>query len=100
MFPLLLDEIAPAFSFDDCNFRVDRSKVKTGRVVVNREYGVANSYTMEISFLGYERGGSMVHFKIEDLQQIGRDFAVHFCLPPPPSPHSSCVSGLAIKSWS
>jgi hypothetical protein len=36
MFPLLLDEISPAFSFNDCNFRVQRSKLNTGRVVVNR----------------------------------------------------------------
>ena len=76
MFPLLLDEISPAFSFYDCNFRVQRSKMTSGRVVVNREFGVSNSYTIEISFLGHEVGGCMVHFKIEDLGRIGNDFAV------------------------
>ena len=76
MFPLLLEEISPAFSFFDCNFRVHKSKMNTGRVVVNREFGVLNSYTIEISFLGHQVGGSIVHFKIEDLQKIGKDFAI------------------------
>ena len=76
MFPLLLEDISQAFCFHDCNFRVQRSKMNTGRVVVNREFGVSNSYTIEISFFGHEVGDCMVHFKIEDLQQIGKDFAV------------------------
>jgi hypothetical protein len=45
---------------------------------LRRSFGVANSYTIEISFLGHAVNGTMVHFKIEDLEKIGRDFAVRF----------------------
>jgi hypothetical protein len=75
-FPLLLEEVSQAFSFEDCNFLVQRGKLNTGRVVVNRDFGVSNSYTIEISFLGHEVGGQMVHFKIADIEKIGHEFGV------------------------
>ena len=53
VFPKLLCKNYPeAFSFDECNFKVQRSKESTARVVVWRECGIPNSFTLEASFAG------------------------------------------------
>nr|CAD7195953.1 unnamed protein product [Timema douglasi] len=63
-----------SFSFEDCKFRIQRSKEGTGRVVVWM-MGVANSYTMETSFGGSTLGGrSDTHFCTQDYEMMGRYF--------------------------
>jgi hypothetical protein len=37
---------------DKCNFRIRKCKLSAARVVVNRELGVAGSYTMEVGWGG------------------------------------------------
>lgn len=62
------------FSFENCKFRIQRSKEGTGRVVVWM-LGVANSYTMEASFGGSELGSRMsTHFSVQDYESLGRTF--------------------------
>ncbi|XP_060741894.1 cytosolic carboxypeptidase 4 isoform X1 [Tachysurus vachellii] len=51
-----LDRIAPAFSFNNCNFLVEKSRASTARVVVWREMEVLRSYTMESTFNGCNQG--------------------------------------------
>ncbi|XP_046706488.1 cytosolic carboxypeptidase 4 isoform X2 [Silurus meridionalis] len=51
-----LDRIAPAFSFNSCNFLVEKSRASTARVVVWREMGVLRSYTMESTYNGCNQG--------------------------------------------
>ncbi|XP_060782748.1 cytosolic carboxypeptidase 4 [Neoarius graeffei] len=51
-----LDRIAPAFSFNSCNFLVEKSRASTARVVVWREMGVLRSYTMESTYNGCDQG--------------------------------------------
>ncbi|XP_058252240.1 cytosolic carboxypeptidase 4 isoform X2 [Hemibagrus wyckioides] len=51
-----LDRIAPAFSFNNCNFLVEKSRASTARVVVWREMGVLRSYTMESTYNGCNQG--------------------------------------------
>jgi hypothetical protein len=46
---------------------------------MRREFGVKNSYTLEISFLGHQVEDTIAHFKIEDLEKMGSDFAVSMC---------------------
>ncbi|KAM7396122.1 hypothetical protein PAMP_019190 [Pampus punctatissimus] len=51
-----LDRIAPAFSFNSCNYSVEKSRSATARVVVWREMGVLRSYTMESTYNGCDQG--------------------------------------------
>ena len=73
-FPTLLASLSPAFSLAACDFRVDRCKQTTGRVVIAIELGVKSSYTLEVSFLGGRLAGHLVHFNQEDLQAFGKQF--------------------------
>ncbi|CAB3228507.1 unnamed protein product [Arctia plantaginis] len=75
VFPLMLHKnAADKFSFENCKFRIQRSKEGTGRVVVWM-LGVANSYTMEASFGGSELGSRMsTHFSVQDYESLGRTF--------------------------
>ena len=59
VFPHLLWRACSYFSFKDCNFKVQRSKESTARVVVHKELGVMNSFTLEASVrrtAGWRRG--------------------------------------------
>ena len=56
IFPRLLEKAAEVFSFNDCAFAVQKSKESTARIVVWREIGLVNSYTLESSFCGADFG--------------------------------------------
>ncbi|XP_068627999.1 cytosolic carboxypeptidase 2 [Battus philenor] len=75
VFPLMLHKnAADKFSFENCKFRIQRSKEGTGRVVVWM-LGISNSYTMEASFGGTELGSRMsTHFSVQDYESLGRTF--------------------------
>ncbi|XP_045763673.1 cytosolic carboxypeptidase Nna1-like [Maniola jurtina] len=75
VFPLMLHKnAADKFSFENCKFRIQRSKEGTARVVIWM-LGVANSYTMEASFGGSELGSRMsTHFSAQDYENLGRTF--------------------------
>ncbi|XP_012500558.1 PREDICTED: cytosolic carboxypeptidase 2 [Propithecus coquereli] len=85
VFPLMLSKNAPdKFSFHSCNFKVQKCKEGTGRVVMWR-MGILNSYTMESTFGGSTLGGKRdTHFTIEDLKSLGYhvcDTLLDFCDP-------------------
>lgn len=50
--PLLLAEKNKIFSFKDSKFRLEKSKESTARIVLFKELGILNSYTLESSFYG------------------------------------------------
>ena len=65
---------ATGFSFPHCSFTISRGKESTARAVLYRELGVANSYTLEASFAGCDRGALKgLQFNIEHLQNMGRN---------------------------
>lgn len=41
------------FRFFSCKFRLQKSKEKTARVVLWREFNIMNCFTLEASFQGY-----------------------------------------------
>ena len=41
------------FRFFSCKFRIQKSKEKTARVVLWREFNIMNCFTLEASFHGY-----------------------------------------------
>uniref|UniRef100_A0AAQ5YLV5 tubulin-glutamate carboxypeptidase n=1 Tax=Amphiprion ocellaris TaxID=80972 RepID=A0AAQ5YLV5_AMPOC len=68
--PKTLDRIAPAFSFNSCNYLVEKSRSATARVVVWREMGVLRSYTMESTYNGCDQGIYKVCAYMCDLCQL------------------------------
>nr|XP_054381723.1 cytosolic carboxypeptidase 2 isoform X4 [Pongo abelii] len=85
VFPLMLSKNAPdKFSFHSCNFKVQKCKEGTGRVVM-WQMGILNSYTMESTFGGSTLGSKRdTHFTIEDLKSLGYhvcDTLLDFCDP-------------------
>ena len=56
------------FSFEDCNFQVQKSKESAARCVMWKEFQLVNSFTLEVSFLGPNRGTeSGLHFNMTHL---------------------------------
>ncbi len=54
------------FSFKDCRFKVEPSKIGTGRVVAWKQFMITHSFTMENSFYGYDFGD-------EDCREFSED---------------------------
>lgn len=60
-------------SFADCNFQVKKGRDGTGRVVVSKELGIQNAYTLEATFCGADFGPLKdVHFNQTHLAESGR----------------------------
>ncbi|XP_048112703.1 cytosolic carboxypeptidase 2-like isoform X3 [Alosa alosa] len=76
IFPLMLSKNCPEmFSFQNCKFKVQRSKEGTGRIALWK-LGILNSFTLETSFCGSSIGQQKgTHFSIKDLEMLG----AHFC---------------------
>nr|XP_045017462.1 cytosolic carboxypeptidase 2 isoform X2 [Jaculus jaculus] len=97
VFPLMLSKNAPdKFSFRSCNFKVQKSKEGTGRVVMWR-MGILNSYTLETTFGGSTLGNKRdTHFTIDDLKSVGYhvcDTLLDFC-DPDQSKFTQCLKEL------
>ncbi len=73
LLPLFLLRHLPFVSLKDCLFNVTPSKAGTARAVVNQEFGIAKSYTLEVSLSGYvEPSGEARHFVLEGEGVRGR----------------------------
>lgn len=85
IFPGLLCRSSDCFSFDDCCFKIQKTKDSTARVVAYRELGVVNSYTLEASFCGADFGPlGEQHFTTRHLEEMGYmvcDAILDFCDP-------------------
>ncbi|XP_044750070.1 cytosolic carboxypeptidase Nna1-like isoform X2 [Coccinella septempunctata] len=75
IFPLMLHKnSSDKFSFEDCSFKVQKTKEGTGRIVMWM-MGITNSYTLEASFAGSTLGSrSATHFSAQDYEQMGKSF--------------------------
>ena len=75
VFPYIMSKNCEYFNFDNCNFSIHKAKESTGRVVIYREFYLAQSYTLECSFFGPTRGSQKdCHFNISMLLEIGEQF--------------------------
>ena len=77
VFPRMLCKNAPdMFSFNSSRFVVQKSKEGTGRVMIWREAGIQNSYTLEATFAGSTQGKLKgVQFSTSHLEHMG----YHLC---------------------
>eukprot|EP00939_MAST-03C_sp_MAST-3C-sp1_P005554 g5554.t1 len=93
VFPRMLWKNARVFSFKDSKFGVRKSKETTARVVIRREVGITNSYTMEASFAGADFGEHEGrHFTTKDLEQMGHYFCdtiLDYCDPDQSKAHDT-----------
>ena len=75
LLPLRFSNQHESFSFEDCNFSVTKDRETTGRVVVRKEYDVVNSFTLEASFFGPDKGPHKdCHFTPAQLKDVGKGF--------------------------
>ena len=75
VFPLIMSKNHWSFSYEDCNFNVQKDKESTGRVVVNREFDILNSFTLEASLFGPDIGKHKDwHFTPTQLREVGKAF--------------------------
>jgi hypothetical protein len=75
VFPMIVAKNSDFFSFKSCDFKVQKSKLNTARVVVNHELGVINSYTLEASFCGPDFGARKdTQFSTIDLEEMGKSW--------------------------
>lgn len=75
VFPMIVARHSAFFSFANCDFKVQKSKLTTARVVVHHELGVTNSYTLEASFCGPDFGPRKgTQFSTWDLEGMGRSW--------------------------
>ncbi|XP_071941889.1 uncharacterized protein [Antedon mediterranea] len=77
LFPWLMSRKAPdKFTFRGCKFQVRKCKESTGRVVMWRQLGIVNSFTLEATFCGSKNTAmsSSRHFNIRDFEELGREF--------------------------
>ena len=76
VFPKLLSWTAHGrhcFSFQDCAFAVRKGRECTARVVVAREIGIANTYTLEATYCGPDFGPFCdTHLCLRQLMELGR----------------------------
>ena len=62
-------------SFHDCAFQVRRGRESTARVVVARDIGIPNSYTLEATYCGPDFGQyENTHLSIAQLMEVGEAF--------------------------
>lgn len=77
IYPLLYHKNTEHFSFNNCNFVVQKARESTARVVMWREFNLINSFTLECSFCGPTSGlYKDCHFTISILKELGQKFCV------------------------
>jgi len=63
------------FGFEECCFSVQKSKEACARQVMWRDFSLINSFTLEASFLGPNKGlNKGLHFSTTMLERMGRVF--------------------------
>eukprot|EP00826_Nyctotherus_ovalis_P065516 TRINITY_DN9634_c0_g2_i3.p1 TRINITY_DN9634_c0_g2~~TRINITY_DN9634_c0_g2_i3.p1 ORF type:complete len:402 (-),score=75.91 TRINITY_DN9634_c0_g2_i3:457-1662(-) len=74
IFPFVLSQICPLFSFEKCQFNADKAKQHTARVVISEEFDICNVFTLEASFYGGSH--PYRHYDAEDYESVGRKLCV------------------------
>lgn len=72
IFPYMMSRISPIFSYDSCNFGIQKAKMTTMRVQLFKKLGNPNTFTLESSFCGASCGSaSGKHFDSSMLKTVG-----------------------------
>ena len=75
LLPRIFAQKTHMFNFRDCKFKVESSKMGTGRVVAWKQFHITHSFTLENSFYGYDFGEQdSREFSEEDYFTVGTKF--------------------------
>lgn len=70
--PRLLSEDTDMFRYYSCRFVHEKSKAKTARIVIHKELGITNCFTLESSFHAYfDKNNINFEFTIEMFENMG-----------------------------
>jgi hypothetical protein len=65
------------FRFFSSKFKIEKSKEKTARVVLWREFNIMNCFTLEASFLGYfNKDRKTKDFTCESFEKMGKKLGI------------------------
>ena len=78
LLPRIYAKLTPMFYYRNSRFGVKDDKQRTARVVVWKEFGVTNSFTLESSIYGYPRGDEILPFTIDNYHSIGKFLLTSF----------------------
>ena len=77
--PKLLDENTQMFRFYSCKFRVEKTKLRTARVVLYKEFGITNCFTLEASFHGFiDKDRTTTEMTTEHFEEMGNVLGTSF----------------------
>ena len=74
--PVAMNKRSKFFTFRDCHFRIEKSKISTARIVLYNDFEITHSYTMEASFFGPKNKKCLsvnYHMNEKDLESVGED---------------------------
>lgn len=71
VFPFMLSRISTLFALNKCKYQMQPAKAGTGRIVGRRDFGLLNSFTLELSFAGAIEAGTQS--TTLDYEKLGRD---------------------------
>lgn len=73
--PQLLADKTQMFRYFSCKFRIEKEKRRAARLVLWREFGIMNCFTLEASFHGYlNKERETVVFTTEAWEKMGGQF--------------------------
>lgn len=73
IFPHILSCTSPIFDYNACRYNIEKSKEGTARVVLCKELGILNSFTLESTYCGTDLTERR-QITIRDLETLGVDF--------------------------
>lgn len=78
--PKILSEVTEMLRYFSCKYKIEKSKLKTARVVLFKEFGIMNCFTLEASFHGYitKESRQTTELTCEMLVDMGRCLAKAF----------------------
>lgn len=68
----MFSKTSDLFTFERCSFKIQKRKKGTGRVAVRTTYDILNSFTLECSFSGSDKG--LFHYSVGHLEILGAEF--------------------------
>lgn len=75
LFPRIVAKNTVMVSYNQCVFSIDPRKEGTGRVVIWKEIGISNSFTIETSLYGYHNGEKIIPHSGESFNELGESIA-------------------------
>ncbi|KAK2948338.1 putative Cytosolic carboxypeptidase Nna1 [Blattamonas nauphoetae] len=99
LYPRMLSKASLTLTFNDCDFKIQKSKETTARVVLWRELRIMNSFGMESSFAGSSVGRyADIHYTPAIWEEQGRDFCISLLDYFSPDSHTAwnCIRELSL----